>query len=91
MKEFIGKGKHSLPKHLILIIGTNFDQKAIANGFNEYFVNVGLKIACEIPESQRSFKMYLKRSDSSSEEVTLSDEKIKTAFFSLKGGKILAL
>ena len=31
--------------------------------------------------------MYLKESDSSFEEVTLSDEKIKTAFSSLKGGK----
>ena len=31
--------------------------------------------------------MYLKESDSSFEEVTLSDEEIKTAFFSLKGGK----
>ena len=31
--------------------------------------------------------MYLKGSDSSFEEVTLSDEEIKTAFFSLKCGK----
>ena len=44
-------------------------------------------MACEIPQSQRSFEMYLKGSDSSFEEVTLSDEEIKTAFFSLKGGK----
>ena len=44
-------------------------------------------MACEIPQSQRSFEMYLKGSDSSFEEVTLSDEEIKTAFFSLKSGK----
>ena len=31
--------------------------------------------------------MHYKESDSSFEELTLSDEKIKTAFFSLKGGK----
>ena len=31
--------------------------------------------------------MYLKGSDSSFEELTLSDEGIKTTFFSLKGGK----
>ena len=31
--------------------------------------------------------MYHKGSGSSYEEVTLSDEVIKTAFFSLKGGK----
>ena len=90
MKEVIGKGKlvnNSLPKHLILNNRNIFDQKTIANSFNEYFVNVGPKLACEIPQSQRSFEMYLKESDSSFEEVTLSDEEIKTAFFSLKGGK----
>ena len=31
--------------------------------------------------------MYLKRSDRSFEEVTLSDEEINTAFFSIKVGK----
>ena len=31
--------------------------------------------------------MYLKASDSSFEEVTLSDEEVKTAFFSLKDDK----
>ena len=90
MKEVIGKDKlvnNSLPKHLILSNRNIFDQKTIANSFNEYFVNVGSKLTCEIPQSQRSFEMYLKRSYSSFEEVTLSDEEIKTVFFSLKGGK----
>ena len=90
MKEVIGKDKlvnNSLPKHFIPNNRNIFDQKTIANSFNEYFVNVGPKLACEIPQSQRSFEMYLKESDSSFEEVTLSDEEIKTAFFSLKGGK----
>ena len=91
MKEVIGKGKlvnNSLPKYLILLNNRSiFDQKIIANSFNEYFVNVGPKLACEIPQSQRSFEMYLRESDSSFEEVTLSDEEVKRAFFSLKGGK----
>ena len=90
MKEVIVKGKlvnNSLPKHLILYKRNIFDQKTIANSFNEYFVNVQPKLACEISQSQRSFDMYLKESDSSFEEVTLSDEEIKTAFFSLKGGE----
>ena len=90
IKEVIGKGKlvnNSLPKHLILYNRNIFDQKTIANSFNEYFVNVGPKLACEIPRSQRSFEMYLKESGSFFEEVTSSDEEIKTTFFSLKGGK----
>ena len=37
---------------------------------------------------QRSLsQMYLKESESHLEEVTISDEERKTAFFSLKGGK----
>ena len=49
MKEVIGKGKlvnNSLPKHLILNNRNIFDQKNIANSFNEYFVNGGQKLVC---------------------------------------------
>ena len=55
MKEVIGKGKlvnNSLPKHLILNNRNIFDQKTFANSFNEYFVNPGPKLACEIPQLQ---------------------------------------
>ena len=91
MKEVIGKGKlvnNSLPKHLILNNRNIFDQKTIANSFNEYFVNVGPKLAFEIPQSQKSFEMYLKESDSSFEEVTLSDEQ---HFSPLRVTKVLVL
>ena len=83
----MAKVNNLLPKHLILNNRNIFDQKAIANSFNEYFVKVGPKLACEIPQSQRPFEIYLKGSDSSFEDVTLSDEELKTAFLSLKGGK----
>ena len=90
MKEGIGKDKifnNLLPKHLILNNRKVLGQKIIANSFNEYFVNVEPKLAGEIPQLQRSFEMYLKGSDCFFEEVTLSDEEIKTAFFSLKCDK----
>ena len=61
--------------------------KTISNSFNEYFVNVGRKLASEITKSQRSCKMYLRRCGSSFEEVILFDEEIETAFFSLMCGK----
>ena len=83
----IGKGKlvnNSLPKHLILNNRNIFDQKTIANSFNEYFVNVGPKLACEIPQSQRSFETCLKESDSSFEEVTLFDEEWQKSWFLMK-------
>ena len=86
----IGKGKlvnNSLPKHFFLNDRIIFDQKTIANSFHECFINFGPKLVSEIPQLQRSFEMYLKGFDSSFEEVNLTDEEIKTAFFSLKGGK----
>ena len=55
MKEVIDKGKlvnNSLPKHPILNNRNILDQKTIANSFNEYFVDVGPKLAREIPQSQ---------------------------------------
>ena len=58
----IGKGKlvnNSLPK-LILNNRNIFDQKTIANSFNEYFVNVGLKLACEIPQCKDHLRCILK-------------------------------
>ena len=70
MKEVIGKDKlinDSLPKYLILNNRNIFYQKTIANSFNEYLVNVRPKLACEIPQSKKSFQMYLKKSDSSFE------------------------
>ena len=84
MKEVTGKDKlvnNSLPKHLILNNRNIFDQKTTANSFKEYFVNIGPKLACEIPQSQRLSEMYLKGSDGAFDEITLSDEEIKTAFF----------
>ena len=43
IKEVIGKGKlvnNLLPKYLIFNDRNIFDQKIVANSFNEYFVNV---------------------------------------------------
>ena len=60
MKEVIDKGKlinNSLTKNFVFNNRNIFDQKAIANNFNEYFVNVGPKLASEIPQLQRSFEL----------------------------------
>ena len=86
MKEVIGKGKlvnDSLPKHLILKNKNIFDQKTFKNSINECLVNAGPKLASEILQSQRSFEMYVKGSDSSFEVVALSNE-VKNSIFLLK-------
>ena len=83
MKEVIGKGKlvnNSLPKHLILNNRNIFDQKIIA----KTLMNI---LSMMDRNWHLKWHLYLKGSDSSFEEVTLSDEEIKTVLFSLKGGK----
>ena len=83
----IGKGSfvdNLLPKHLVLNNRNLFDRKIIVDSFNEYFLNVKRNFASEITQSQRPIELYLKGSDSSFEEVLLSDEKIKTVFFATK-------
>ena len=86
----IGKGKifsNLLPKQLIFNNRNIFIQKTIANSFNECFVDVEPKIASKMPRCQRPFEMYLRGYNGSSEELPLSDDKRKTAFFYIKGGK----
>lgn len=68
MKEVIDKGKffnNSLPGQLILDNRNIFEQKIIVNSFTGYFVKVGSKVVSKLPQLQRSFEMYPKRSDSS--------------------------
>ena len=66
MKEVIGKGKfviNSLQKHLILNNKNNksfFDQKTIANSFNEHFVNVGPKLDVKYVNRKDHLKYILK-------------------------------
>ena len=63
MKEVVEKDKciiNLLLKHLILSHRNIFAQKIIINNFNECFLNVGPKLACEIHQSQRSSEMTLK-------------------------------
>ena len=66
------------------VYGYCFYQKTIASSFSECFVNDERKRTSQIPQSQRSFEIDLKRSDTSFEELPLSDQQIKTTFFSVR-------
>ena len=48
--------------------------KAIVDNFNEYFFNIGPKLARDIPESNKKFSSYLKHSPSSSLSSYLTDK-----------------
>ena len=51
------------------------------------FVNVGSDLASNILQAQKLFETYLNLTDTVFHDVPLSEDEIKTAFFSLKCGK----
>ena len=90
MKEINGKLKQkaiNLPK--ILKIGSNTlsNKNDIAKEFNNFFTNVGPKLAEKIPLVQQSFEDYLSQSETSMDNDELSFEEFETAFKSLKRNK----
>ena len=61
MKEVIGKSKlipSTLPR---FCINKNiiFQEKLIANAFSNFFINIGPKLADDIPTVTRSFENYV--------------------------------
>ena len=62
MKEVIGKSKliHSaLPRKIVINKNVTFEEKRIANAFNNFFINIGRKLADDIPTATRSFESYI--------------------------------
>ena len=63
------------------------DQEKIANYFNKFFVNIGLKLNSMIPESQTKFDHYLNPHQTFMGEANLTDDEVKEALISLKDNK----
>ena len=64
MKEVIGKSKliHSnLPHKTVIYKNVIFEEKWIANAFNNVFINIGLNGADDIPTATRFLKAKSKK------------------------------
>ena len=55
--------------------------KKIVNEFNNFFTDIGLKLAKKIPESSQSFESYMKEVNSEMEDKPLSINELKDGFF----------
>ena len=66
-----------------------FDQKKIANCFNNFFADIGPKLASMISESQAKLDRYLNPHQTFMGEVNLTDDEVKEALRSLKPIKSL--
>ena len=90
MKELIGKvkiKKSSLPFKIVIDKTEILGEKNIAYEFNNFFTDIGLKLAKKIPESSQPFESYMKKVNSEMENKPLSINELKDAFFSLKINK----
>ena len=59
-------------------------QEKIANYFNNFFVDIGPKLASMIPESQTKFDQYLNPHQTIMGKTNLTDDEVKEALRSLK-------
>ena len=90
MKEVIGKSKliHStLPRKIIINKNVIFEEKHIANAFNNFFINIGPKLADDIPTATRSFESYVQNTNETIKEEPITINELKDVFFSLKINK----
>ena len=75
------------PKKVLLGKETITNSKLIAENFNNFFTEIGPKLASEIEKPAKTFGVYLKKVDVLQPEYPLSINELKDAFFSLQTNK----
>ena len=61
-----------------------FEEKDIANAFNNFFINVGPKLADDIPTATRSFESYVQNTNETIKEEPITINELKDALFPSK-------
>ena len=87
MKELIGKvkiNKSSLPFKIVTNKTEILGETNLVNEFNNFFTDIGLKLAKKIPESSQPFERYMKNVSSEIENKPLSFNELKMIFFFFK-------
>ena len=91
MKEVIRKTKliHStLPCKIVINKNVIFEEKQVANGFNNFFINSSPNLADDISTGTRSFESYfLKTNETIKDERITINELKDAACFSIKINK----
>ena len=85
MKKVIEKSKliHStLSRKIVINKNVIFQEKHTANTFNKFFINIGPKLANDIPMATRSFESYVQETNDTIKEEAATINELKDAFFS---------
>ena len=91
MKDIIGKSKiksANLPRKRTINKVDIYNKPKIADAFNDFFTNIGQKLASQIPRSCKTFETYINKVNVIMNSKPLSINELKDAFFSLKINKI---
>ena len=64
-----------------------YNKPKIANAFNDFFTNIGQKLASQIPKSSKTIETYINNVNVIIASKPLLINKLKDAFFSLKINK----
>ena len=84
MKELISKekmNKSSLTPKTVTDKTEILGETNIANELNNFFADIGLKLAKKIPEPSQPFESYMKNVSSEMENELLSINELKDTFF----------
>ena len=90
MKAIIGKWKiklTNLPRKLTVNKVHIYNNPEIADASNDFFTNIGQKLASQIPKSSKTFETYINKVNVIMESKPLSIKELRDLFFSLKINK----
>ena len=90
MKDIIGKSKikkTNLPRKLTINKVDVYNKPEIADAFNDFFTNIGQKLASQLPKLSKTFETYMNKVNVLMDSKPLSLNELKEAFFSLKINK----
>lgn len=90
MREIIGANRStdsSLPLSVTHDGQTYSSESEIADGFNNYFVNVGPQLASNIPSANKQFESYIKQTACRMEDTKLTEEEFEKALSATKFDK----
>ena len=84
MKDIIGKAKiksTNLPRKLTINKVDVYNKREIADAFNDFFTNIGQKLANQIPKSSKTFETYINKANVIMESKPLLISELKDACF----------
>ena len=84
MTDIIGKSKTkstNLARKLTINKVDVYHKPEIADTFNDFFTNIGQKLASQIPKSSKIFETYINKVNVKMESKSSSINELKDAFF----------